>query len=160
MEHISDIEMIEYVAGRLRVSRHKEVQEHIAHCRECARCWQEMVQTWDALGEWDVDTVGHEVASSIAALASGAERSEEQGRIAQILRRRFLPVAVRVAATIIIAVGVGHRLGKWSASTDVPEGMVFNNAPGYLAALGLEWSSGLTWSVLEEDDTEDEVHQL
>ncbi len=151
MEHVSDIELIEYVAGRLRASRHEQVREHMTACEECSARWRESVKVWNALGQWDVDTADHDVAERITALAEEAERGQKQHRIAHRLRIGFLPVVIRVAASIIIAIGVGHQLGKYSVIGNTPGAAASENGPEYLAALGLEWSSELAWLILEDD---------
>ena len=56
-----------------------------------------------------------------------------------------------MAASIVIAIGVGHKLGKYSVTGDMPKAAVSQNRPEYLAALGLEWSSELAWFILEDN---------
>ena len=150
MEHVSDIELMEFVAGKLKASRYEELREHMTTCKECSARWRESVKVWNALGQWDVDTADHGVAERITALAEEAERGQKQHRIAHRLRIGFLPVVIRVAASIIIAIGVGHQLGKYSV-TGKPGAAASENGPEYLAALGLEWSSELAWLILEDD---------
>lgn len=158
MKHLSDIEVIEYVAGRLTASRHDEVREHIAACQECSGRWKETVETWNAMGQWEVDTADHDMAARITALAEKAERTQKPRPMPRTLRLGFLPTMVRVAASIIIAVGVGHKLGKYSVTGSRPRATASENKPEYLAALGLEWSSELAWLILEDDspDIEDQ----
>ncbi len=151
MEHISEIELIEYVADRLRASRHEEVREHITACEECSGRWRGAVETWNALGQWNVDTADHDVAGRIIALAEKAESNRKQLRLPRILRVGLLPTALRVAASIIIAIGVGHKLGKYSVTGSMPSVPPSTNRPEYLAALGLEWSSELAWLMLEDE---------
>ncbi len=151
MKHVNDIELIEYVAGKLTASRDEEVREHIAACKECSERWREAAKMWNALGQWDVDTADHDVAERITALAKEAERGQQQHKIARDLQIGFLPAVVRVAASIIIAVGVGHQLGKYSVRGNTPRAAASENGPAYLAALGLEWSSELAWLILEDD---------
>jgi anti-sigma factor RsiW len=150
MKHINDIELMEYVAGNLTASRHEEVREHMAICLECSERWREAAKMWNALGQWNIDTADHDVAEGITALAKEAERGQQRV-IARNLQIGFLPAVVRVAASIIIAVGVGHQLGKYSVRGHTPRTMASENGPAYLAALGLEWSSELAWLILEDD---------
>ena len=150
MKHINDIELMEYVAGNLTASRHEEVREHMAVCLECSERWREAAKMWNALGQWNIDTADHDVAERITALAKETERGQQRG-IARNLQIGFLPAVVRVAASIIIAIGVGHQLGKYSVRGHMPRTTAFENRPAYLAALGLEWSSELAWLILEDD---------
>jgi len=151
MKHVNDIELIEYVAGKLTASRNEEVREHMAACKECSDRWREAVEVWKTLGQWSVDTAEHDVTQRITAKAEEEERSRKQHKNARELQIGFLPAVVRVAASIIIAVGVGHKLGKYSVTGSTPKTAASENRPEYLAALSLEWSSELAWMILEDD---------
>ena len=151
MKHVNDIEMIEYVAGKLTASRNEEVREHMAACEECSDRRRKAVEVWNALGKWSVDTAEHDVTQRITAIAEEEERSRKQHKNARELQIGFLPVVARVAASIIIAVGVGHKLGKYSVTGSTPKTAASENRPEYLAALSLEWSSELAWFILEDD---------
>ena len=151
MKHVNDIELIEYVAGKLTASKNEEVREHMAACKECSGRWREAVEVWNALGQWSVDTADHDVTQRITALTEEAERGQKQQKFAPKLQTGFLSTVLRVAASIIIAVGVGHKLGKYSVTGETPKTAVSQNRPEYLAALGLEWSSELAWFILEDD---------
>jgi len=154
MKHIDEIELMEYIAGNLTASRDGEVKEHLAMCEECSDRRREATEMWKALGKWDVDTTDHDVAGRITVLAENAGREQRQSEKTHILRARFLPVVLRVAASVIIAVGVGHRLGKYSVTGKIEPVAVSKNGPEYLAALGLEWSSELAWLILEDDSSD------
>jgi len=153
MKHVNDIELIEYVAGNLTESRASEVREHMAVCEECSTRRLEATEMWNALGQWSVNITEHDVAGKITALAENAGREQRQGKITHVRRFGFVPVVMRVAASIIIAVGVGHRLGKYSVTRKMEPAAVSKNRPEYLAALGLEWSSELAWLILEDDSS-------
>ena len=151
MKHVNDIEMIEYVAGKLTASRNEEVREHIAACEECSDRRRKAVEVWNALGKWSVDTAEHDVTQRITAIAEEEERRRKPHKNARELQIGLLPVGARVAASIIIAVGVGHKLGKYSVTGNVSRATASENRPEYLAALGLKWSSELAWLILEDD---------
>jgi len=151
MKHINEIELREYVAGKLTASRSEEVREHITACRECSDRWREAVELWDTLGQWSVDTAGHDVAERITAIAEEAEWEKGQSEKTHVLWVGLLPVVLRIAASIIIAIGVGHKLGQYSVTGNAPRATASQNRPEYLSALGLEWSSELAWFILEED---------
>jgi len=153
MKHVNDIELIEYVAGNLTESRDGEVKEHLAACKECSARQREAAEMWNTLGQWSVDTAEHDVAGRITALAEKTDRDQRQRMKLHVLRVGFLPVVLRVAASIIIAVGVGNRLGKYSVTGKMEPAAVSKNRPEYLAALGLEWSSELAWLILEDDSS-------
>ncbi len=153
MKHINDIELMEYVAGNLTESRNGEIRSHLAACEECSARRREAAEMWNALGQWNVDTAGHDVTAGITALAQSGGREQGRGEKTRLLRPGFLPVVLRVAASVIIAVGVGHRLGKYSVIGKTEPVAVSKNGPEYLAAFGLEWSSELAWLILEDDSS-------
>jgi anti-sigma factor RsiW len=154
MKHLDDIELIEYAAGNLTEPRAAEVREHIAACRQCSQRVQETDKLWETLGHWDVETAGHDVAGRISAMADETRLRIMPQRSTHAVRKRFLLQALRVAASIIIAIGLGNKLGRYSITGRKPQTASSQQKPEYLAALGLEWSSGLAWLVLEEEPAE------
>jgi len=151
MTHIDDSELMEYAAGRVAAPRKEQVAEHIAACPECSERRRQAALLWDSLGQWTVETTGHEVAGRITAVAEKAERERNDGRWTK--RVRFLPAVLRVAASIIIAVAVGHRLGRSSVTGKMETAAASKDRPEYLSAFGLEWSSELAWLILEDDSS-------
>ena len=160
VEHINAIELIEYVGGKLAVPRHKEVQEHIANCDECARRWQEMVCTWDTLAKWDIDTTSHSIIGRIQAMAGKGGRFEGHTYTTHLPLRRFFAGMFRVAASIIIGISFGHLMGKWNISNENLRTEVSIEVPKYVRALALECSTGFVQSMLEENTSEEEEDQL
>lgn len=151
MKHIDDIELIEYVAGNLTGPRAAEVREHIAECSQCSQRVLETDRLWDTLGDWSVQTTDRDVADKVVSLAREEQSGIRQDAGKPFVRMRLPLQILRVAASIIIAVGLGHKLGEYSATGRKPQIASSQQKPEYLAALGLEWSSGLAWLVLEED---------
>ena len=152
MEHISEIELIEYAAGRLDGPRNKEIAEHLQACHACSAHYRQAADTWGGLGWWQVDTSEHNVADRIIELAA---KGEEISKMRHVFRMRFVSVAVRVAASIIIAIGLGHKLGEYTVAGSTPDGKQSERRPEYIAAIGLEWSSDLAWLVLEDETAEE-----
>ncbi|UCC99085.1 MAG: zf-HC2 domain-containing protein [Phycisphaerales bacterium] len=148
MEHVGEIRLLDYVAGRLGASESQQVRRHIAECKACASRCREATETWNTLGHWQIDSLTHQVADRIEALA--AER--EPGRKVLISFGSSAAAALRIAAAVILAAGGGHLLGRYSGPPNTPQPAAPDEGPRYVAALGFEWSSGLTWAVLEEDN--------
>ncbi len=157
MKHLSEIEFIEYVAGNLAEARNAEIREHIAACAHCSQRVEQMQKLSDTLGAWEIETAGHGVADQVPALAQEAKDSETAAVREHIVR--FMPQLLRLAASIIIAIGLGHKLGEYSVEGGESQIPYSAEKPEYLAALGLEWSSGLTRLVLEEPPAETEGEQ-
>ena len=151
MEHVNDIQLLDYVGGRLPASQTDQVRRHIAECDACANRYREALATWDALGEWRIDSSAHQVAGRIESLAAQAEFQQRPLRKVVMPLRNSLVAALRIAAAIIIAISGGYVLGKYSTPQNVPDIPAAEAGPRYLAALDFEWSSDLTWTVLEED---------
>ncbi len=151
MEHVTEIKLLDYVGGRLPASETEQVRRHIVECSACANRYRQALAMWDALGEWQIDSSAHQIAGRIEALAKQAEsQPRPEPRVLMPLRDSFV-AALRIAATVVIAISSGYVLGKYSASRPVPEAPTADGGPRYLAALGFEWSSDLTWTVLEEE---------
>ena len=154
MKHIDDIELIEYVAGNLTEPEAAAVHEHITACDECSQRVQETAKLSDTLGLWEVETAGHNVGDRVTAMAQQSQIESVQRPATHARIKRLLSQVLRVAASIIIAVGLGHKLGGYSVTGKKPPIVSSQSQPEYLAALGLQWSSGLAWLVLEEDPSE------
>jgi anti-sigma factor RsiW len=150
MEHVNEIELIEYVSGKLNALGTEKVREHLEACKGCSVRWRKAVEVWDTLGQWSIDTAGHDVADRITAIA---EREQKQSEKTHILPIGFLPAVLRIAASIIIAVGVGHKLGNYSVTRNAPKEPASQNSPEYLSALSLEWSSELAWFIIEDNSS-------
>ena len=157
MEHVSDIEILEQIAGKLDAERARLVKDHISGCSECARKFEEVVRTWDVLGEWEIESTGVDVAGTIVSRAEELNSSRNKKLLYVLPGKRFMSVAFRVAASIIIAVSIGAMSGIRSAQSELSINSVLTEGPDYLAALGLQWSSDLNWSVLEEHGPDSEV---
>lgn len=151
MEHVTEIKLLDYVGGRLPASETEQVRRHIVECSACANRYRQALAMWDALGEWQIDSSAHQIAGRIEALARQGESRQRPGPKVLIPLRDSLASTLRIAAAIIIAITGGYILGKYSAARPVPEAPTADGGPRYLAALGFEWSSDLTWTVLEEE---------
>lgn len=159
MKHIDDIELIEYVAGNLAEPEAAAIREHADACDECSQRLQETAKLSDTLGLWEIETAGHNVGDRVTAAAQQSPPESVQRSATYARIERLLPGVLRVAASIIIAVGAGHKLGEYSVTGRRSQVASSQSQPEYLAALGLQWSSGLAWLVLEDDPTETGVEQ-
>jgi len=159
MKHIDDIELIEYVAGNLTESEAAAAHEHVTACDKCSQRVQEAARLSDTLGLWEVETAGHKIANRVTAVAKQSRLESIQRPPTHARIKRLVPQVLRVAASIIIAIGLGHKLGEYSVTGRKPPVASLQSQPEYLAALGLQWSSGLAWLVLEEDPSDTRAEQ-
>jgi anti-sigma factor RsiW len=158
MRHIDDSEIYQYVSGGLPEAKAQQIRRHMAECEACRSRYQDAVALWDTLGFWQVDSSGHQIADRIEALAAKTESNQRKSRTGTIPFIRTLGVMFRVAAVIIIAIVGGHLLGRYSLPRSKPVTSVAQDKPKYVAALGFEWSSELTWTVLEEETVSTETN--
>ena len=151
MEHLSDINLLDYVAGKLAGPESERARRHVAECPDCARRHLEVLETWSTLGKWHVDSAAHQVADRVQVLAVERKPSRRPNWTAIIRSRGPVLPALRIAAGVLLAIGGGHLLGRFTARPREPNPVISTEKPRYLAALGFEWSNELTWTVLEQD---------
>ena len=151
MRHINDSEIYQYVSGGLPEAKIQQISQHLAECRVCQSRYQEAVAFWDTLGSWQVDSSGHQIADRIEALAAKTESDQRQNRARTTPFMQSFASAFRIAAAIIIAIGGGHLLGRYSLRSSKPAVSITQERPKYIAALDFEWSSELMNTVLEDD---------
>ena len=158
MRHIDDSEIYQYISGGLPEAKLRQIRRHMAECEACRSRYRDAVALWDTLGFWQIDSSGHQIADRIEVLAAKAESDRRKSRTRTIPFIRSFASAFRIAAAIIIAIGGGHMLGRYSLPRSKPVTSVTQDKPKYVAALGFEWSSELTWTVLEEDTISTETN--
>lgn len=158
MRHIDDSEIYQYVSGGLPEAKVQQIRRHVAECEACRSRYQDAVALWDTLGRWQVDSSGHQIADRIEALAAKTEPDQREKKTGTIPFIRSFASAFRIAAAIIIAIGGGHLLGRYSLPRSKPVPSVTQDRPKYVAALDFEWSSELTRTVLEEDTASTETN--
>ena len=157
MEHLNDIEILAYIGGDGDAQQQRRVTDHISVCNECAKRHDEMLRTWDALGEWTIDTAGRDISDSVLRRARQPDQHRNRKLPVGLPGNRFIAAAFRIAASIIIAVTIGAMAGARSANRELSAEAGITESPNYLAALSLQWSSDLNWSVLEEHEHDSEV---
>jgi predicted anti-sigma-YlaC factor YlaD len=153
MKCINDIELMEFISDKLDAERKVEVQKHLAICAKCSERVQEAARLWDTLGRWKVDTSAHNIADRVIESVGKSVSVRKHPRL--LIKRDFLIDALRIAASIIIAIGIGQKLGKISAGQK-PSALYSQNRPEYIAALGLDLAGDFTWLIMEEDSSNQE----
>jgi len=158
MRHIDDSEIYQYVSGELPEAKVRQIRRHVTECEDCQSRYQDAVALWDTLGFWQVDSSGHQIADRIEALAVKTESGLGEKQTGTTPFIRSFGAMFRVAAAIIIAIGGGHMLGRYSLPHSRKVTSVAQDRPKYVVALGFEWSSELTWTVLEEETVSTETN--
>ena len=146
MEHVRDIQMLEMLGGHMTESEQVRVREHIAGCSECQRRWQGYEQTWTELEECNVDTRGHDLVERVTSALPAESRPI-----------KFWPATTlaRIAASIMLAIFLGHVLGKWSAPQPAPPEETAVTQAMFLDVLAPESIVGWSAPVGAEDPVEE-----
>ena len=100
MEHLSEKQLLD-------VLEHQDVKEnaledHISQCVFCKHRVTELQATWDVLGHWTVETPDIDL----------TDRILQKARPIRRVRLRQPRVLLRIAASIIIGIGLGAHLGR------------------------------------------------
>ena len=109
MDHVTDIEIIELVAGNLPAGRQSAVERHLQVCPDCRSRRDELARTWHVLGQWRVEASGRDLRPRI----ERALGRRAAGVPAKTWGSRVL-AGLRAAAAVLLAVGIGHLAGRWT----------------------------------------------
>jgi len=146
--HVTDAELLEYLAGNLSDRRAERIAELLVHDERLARRYSRLAGTWKLLGQWDIQAerdISDAVLAALVARRTGRTRS-------------IWFVAARMAAAWLIAVALGVAGGLYTAgrgSRAVPEDFVSASGDEVAAeAMGLgelwdDGSGGLAESILQ-----------
>ena len=159
MEHIKDTEWHEFTAGSCTAQRAAWIDAHLQECPACRSRMAEFQTVFGLLDNWQVDTSGHEVADKVINAVNRPLRFEAKS--IRPLHRRFVAWASQIAAAVLIGLALGHLAGRISANDHIAQqqNTAIQSQPGYLAALDLQFASDLTWSVLEDEQPDQEAEK-
>ena len=144
MKHIADIELIEFVAGRLDDGQAAALRRHVEQCPLCTERLREFDQTWRMLGAWQVPVDGH----SVPGRGSVATPQAQVPTIWRLRRDDSLTFLKIAAAVAIVAVG-GYSAGRWTAKPKAS--MPTADVPHYLSVLASDSADSLSQLILTED---------
>jgi len=147
MEHITDIMMIDLLGEYVDSPKKQNALQHISQCDSCQKRWDEFKQTWSNLSELDVDTSDKDLFPKIADNIR-SKRSHV----------RILPVRMfmRVAASILLAIILGHMLGRASTQKTNEDWALVTAHANYLDVLASGSSTGWGESALPGNSLESE----
>jgi len=140
MEHLTDIQLIESFGGD-----EAAIRDHLDACEQCSRRYEQLRRSWEMLGAWQVDAGERDIVGRVTAVAESESMASTQSGV-----RGNLSGLLKAAAIIGLAIMVGHALGRRQAQREQPQAHVSPAESSYVAALAMDFSSGLTLSALEE----------
>ena len=114
MKHVTDLQLIELAGGRLSAEERAEVDSHVTVCQRCRAELEQFERTWQQMGEWQVEADERDLAGIVE--ASARERAKRMPQ-----RLIWNLGLARAAAAIVLAVIIGHGVGRMSLSSG-PEG--------------------------------------
>ena len=147
MEHITDITMIELLGGYVDDPKKQSTLQHISQCDNCQKRWNEFEQTWNNLSELDVDTSDKNLFPKIADNIRSKRR-----HVLMLPIRTFM----RVAASILLAIILGHILGRASTQKTNEDWTLAIARANYLDVLASSSSTGWGEPVLPSNSSESE----
>ncbi|MGD8452714.1 MAG: anti-sigma factor [Phycisphaerae bacterium] len=114
MEHVRQTELIQLAANELADPRRAEVEHHLAACPACRALYAQQQALWGALGDWRPDETPLD-------LRAGVERRLADSGANSRPLWLTLGRASRVAAAVVIGVGVGYGAARtWSPQQPTP----------------------------------------
>jgi hypothetical protein len=139
MEHLTDkqlLELLEQLGDQSDVLDGSR-RDHLDQCDRCMQRWLDLQESWDTLGAWMVDMpkidLTHRIMSQVVSTST--------------IHLRQPRVWLRIAASVIIGVGVGALMGRTGPK---PVSAEQASQAIYLNTLALNSSTGWTAPLLSE----------
>ncbi len=116
MKHVSKPDLIRLASGELDGDERSEAVTHLANCKACRAPFEELSAEGSLLDEWTVEVGSRDVWSAIE------QRLDQPGTIVRTSRSPRMLNASRIAAAILLAIGIGHTAGRltWTANVAEP----------------------------------------
>ena len=111
MSHVSTTSLIKLAAGELPDDQRRTIEEHLAACPQCRAALEEHRTLRDVLGQWQVETGTPDMWSAID------RRLDDRRRT--VIRPAWTTIG-RIAAAVVLGVGVGYVGGRMAAQTGAP----------------------------------------
>lgn len=118
MRHLREIELIELASGR---AADDVAQAHLEACESCRIRYEAVRHTHDALGRWTAEPAAGDLWPAVRRRLLRRPAAAERSALRRASR------LLRVAAAIVIGIGLGHGAGRlWtpgrtSTSTAAPD---------------------------------------
>ena len=138
MEHINDTQMLDMLGGHVQADEQESLLEHIAQCSNCRQRLNELKQTWDDLGAWEIDTSRVDLLPNLTSAIHHRSRHTNFPSIQGL---------TRIAASILLTAVIGHVAGRFSTQKSTEEWGLATAKASFLEVLSPGSSTG--WGELE-----------
>ena len=135
MEHLSDKELLDLLEQFNAPS--DGVAQHLRECDTCHQRWLALQTSWDALGDWTIPETEIDLTKQILQRAASVS----------VISWGQPKVWLRIAASVIIGVGLGALVGRMDSN---PVSAEQASQAIYLDSLALHSSTGWTAPLLGE----------
>ena len=152
MDHLENRQMLEMLAGQVPSGQVDAGKRHMAECAQCRLRWEDLQATWGDLGQWDFQASDYDFTASIL------EKVPRAQAIADAPAVRFFRLSsmVRIAASVLLGLFVGHLAGRIPATGLTPSEQDIVQAM-HLETLTLSSSTGFGEPLLESISTGSEI---
>lgn len=106
MQHLTEAQLLDLIGGHSGSDERAAAEDHLAACESCRRLNQQLVNTWEVLGQWETIRPGRDISERIV-IAAGS-----RGMRCPSAWRRFALVALKTAASIVLAAAIGYAAGR------------------------------------------------
>ena len=103
MEHPSDAQLLDYAARRLPMAESIQIAVHVGACADCQARLVSLRAVWERLESWSTTLPTPDVTQRVLDRVAAEDR---------MVRPRVPWSALRVAAALLVALGVGHVAGR------------------------------------------------
>ncbi len=152
--------IIDDLTGNLAPAEARQLRDHLATCDACRAEAGGLEQTWADLGRLASPAAGP---SGVARLAERLAPSDGAGRAPVGSRRRLAPMALALAASVLVGLFAGYQAGRAGGDAPVQPGLgseyllLLRGPPGGLRVAGVSESELVEeyrdWALaLQEED--------
>jgi anti-sigma factor RsiW len=151
VDHVNARQVIRHVAGELTPDERARIDAHAAACADCRARIAQQQALHAALAGWTAEPPSVD-------LTAATLRRLDAGPATPVWRIRLAP-AMRVAAAVVVGVGVGYAAGRWARAPGTADRVapVVEATPPSYGLLSEPGVVGLwvTYDELTDPDAED-----
>ena len=105
MDHVSPDKVIKYVANELSPDEQRAIASHLTACAACRAQIEQQQALYSAMDSWVITPPKIDLTESVLDQLAVTPQAPT--------RRLLMAPALRIAAAIVLGVGLGHVAGRW-----------------------------------------------